>query len=872
MPWPRRTAGCAASGSTGRWPGPEPSRATACASAGSCSTTRTKRARRDRGGQGGVLVHHQRQRGDRRVGHSQVLCRGGDAARGRPPRSHGDQRGHRRGPARPGVGRGPAPRRGDAPGRVRGGAEPAHAGLRPGTGRRRAHRRPGAAGPARLHGPPAVPARPLHTHPPAGAGRGAGGQRERRHRRRRDPLRRQRPHGRAGGPPDQRRPARPAHRPAGPAHRRPPHRRPGVAHRGDRGGRPHPGAPRGRGGQRPRQRGHGVQAGRGQDCRVVGRAGRHRPGRPRERAGGSRVRPDRCGDRRGASQPAPARPQAVDRLRGGLDGDRRGGRGRQAGAAGAGRVFAARGRHRGQGRLRGRRRGRDRRTGRRGVRQGPVPPRRRRAAGGGRAAHVRAARGRRPRGGPPRRPRGPALSENRRVTDTAASSQDQATAPPAARRPSVALVFAGAALAGGLVRWWQVTGNTTLVWNDTADFLASSRAPWWSQELWVGLRPPLVPVVLQAIGGNLRLFIAFQCVVAALCWAALAAAVWAVVGGRRGPYVAAGLILAFSLTVPVVMWDQSALSESLAVSLLALTVAAGLQMAARPSSGAVIHLLLVTALWLTVRDSPAIVVLLGGAVLVGVLAVRYGRARHRGGPGPALRTPVAALAVGALVLGLAATAASTHGQRHVYPLRNVLEVRVLPYPERVRWFADHGMPQAGEFVGDGAHQPVEEAGRAPVTYIPDGDPDLGPWFAWLAEHGRATFARWVATHPWYVLDEPLRAPERTFNNAAGDRGFYASPQQHRVPLVDRLLAHRTGVVGAVGLLAVGYAIGRRRITPALVTGAVTASLAVPHGLLAWHLDGMETARHLVVPMLQFHLGVLLVVIGLMPAAVRSGHG
>ena len=461
------------------------------------------------------------------------------------------------------------------------------------------------------------------------------------------------------------------------------------------------------------------------------------------------------------------------------------------------------------------------------------------------------------------------------MTDPSApthAQEDSAPRSPGAPRPPTELVFAAAAVLGGLVRWWQVHGATTLKWNDTTDFLASSRASWWSQELWVGSRPPLMPVVLKVVGGDLRLFIAFQCVVAALCWAALAVAVWTVVGGRRRPYLAAGLILAFSLTVPVVMWDQSALSESLAVSLLALTVAAGLQVVARPSRGAVINLLVVGAVWLTVRDSPAIVALLGGVALVGLLAARYGRARRRGDPGPALRTPVAALALGALVLGLAATAASSHGQRHVYPLRNVLEVRVLPYPERVRWFADHGMPQADEFVGDDARRPFETAGQAPVVYIPDGDPDLGPWFAWLAEDGRATFARWVVTHPWYVVDEPLRTPERTFNNAAGDRGFYASPDQRRVPLVDRLLAPRTWVFGVVALLAIGYAIGRRRVTPALVTGAVTAALAVPHGLMAWHLDGMETARHLMVPALQFHLGVLLVVIGLLPAAVRSGHG
>ena len=42
---------------------------------------------------------------------------------------------------------------------------------------------------------------------------------------------------------------------------------------------------------------------------------------------------------------------------------------------------------------------------------------------------------------------------------------------------------------------------------------------------------------------------------------------------------------------------------------------------------------------------------------------------------------------------------------------------------------------------------------------------------------------------------------------------------------------------------------------------------MPHGVVAWHSDGMETARHLVVPALQFHLGVLLLLVGLLPPAV-----
>ena len=90
-----------------------------------------------------------------------------------------------------------------------------------------------------------------------------------------------------------------------------------------------------------------------------------------------------------------------------------------------------------------------------------------------------------------------------------------------------------------------------------------------------------------------------------------------------------------------------------------------------------------------------------------------------------------------------------------------------------------------------------------------------------------------------------------------------------MPLVDALLAHRTPVVLLVAGLVGGWAIGRRRATPALLVGAVTALLALPHGAVAWHSDGMETARHLVVPAIQLHLGVLLMILGLLPAAATT---
>ena len=49
----------------------------------------------------------------------------------------------------------------------------------------------------------------------------------------------------------------------------------------------------------------------------------------------------------------------------------------------------------------------------------------------------------------------------------------------------------------------------------------------------------------------------------------------------------------------------------------------------------------------------------------------------------------------------------------------------------------------------------------------------------------------------------------------------------------------------------------------MLAGAAAVALAVPHALVSRHSDGMETARHLVVPVLQLHLGALLVVTGVL---------
>jgi len=393
----------------------------------------------------------------------------------------------------------------------------------------------------------------------------------------------------------------------------------------------------------------------------------------------------------------------------------------------------------------------------------------------------------------------------------------------------------------------QARAGPPLLWNDTTVYRSISTQPLGSRALWAGPRPPLVPLVLKVVGSP-EAMVATQAVFAALAWGVLAWTVGGLVprGWRR--VVAGFVVLGFAATLPVVMWNRSVLSESLSLSLLALVFAGFIAVSVRPTWPRIAATVAVCLCFAATRDAQVWTVGML-AVATGVVAV-FVWTTYRG----------SALRVGALALALVGVVAISEwgtlaSHRTTPDTADVLYVRVFPYPGRVAWFADHGMPEA-ERIDRLAGKTPTPPGGVKVVGISQRDPAFAPLERWMDTDAGSTYLLWLATHPWYVISEPLQRPERAFNFAQGDLGFYAPiGDPMRSPLTSLLwppVAELT--VTAVLALALGWLSGTWRTAPWRTLVLLTL-IGVAAMLVAWNGDGQEVTRHTVEGFAQVRLGV-----------------
>ena len=336
--------------------------------------------------------------------------------------------------------------------------------------------------------------------------------------------------------------------------------------------------------------------------------------------------------------------------------------------------------------------------------------------------------------GPPRDPARPHAARFEPLTDHAPEGGGPETGSaghrPAGRWPVRPLLAPAAALVGwALFTWYlfaQALAGPVIIWNDSKAYALVASKPLWSRAFWVGQRPPLTPLLIKVFGTGSTL-LAAQAAIAAVAWGILALVVGRLVARGWRRVVAVWVILAFATALPVTLWNRSMLSESLAISLLALVFACFIAISRRLTWPRVAATAAVCLAFAASRDAQVwTVALLGLAVAVDALLIVY---RDR-------RLPTrAAVLAGCLFLIVATTewgTLSSHRTRQ--DVADVLFVRVFPYPGRVAWFAAHGMPEQRQIDKLAAATPTQPGEAKAVFYAP-GDAAFAPLQHWVTTKG-----------------------------------------------------------------------------------------------------------------------------------------
>lgn len=392
---------------------------------------------------------------------------------------------------------------------------------------------------------------------------------------------------------------------------------------------------------------------------------------------------------------------------------------------------------------------------------------------------------------------------------------------------------------------------------DSGDYLYLAGLPLNSPEFYAAFRPWGTALLYKLTGPSPQVILWAQVALHGLCWGALA--YWSARSLRNRWLSGAALVvlLLFALSPTLEAWTAVILSESLSLSVLALLTGLWINAVARWAWWKTLPLLLVSFLWMNVRETNAYLALALAALLI-LLAVL-------------LRRQKMYAVLGAALIGLyflSSTALCSY-PRWSFPLLNVLGKRILPVEENVRYFQRQGMPVSPALMSLSG----QWANGKDFAFL--NSEELRPFQKWLFEDGRSAYLRYMLDH-W---------PQTFFSGLFGDRQTLLAPDVRAYPpatyapalpgwlstlvFPDVWPGAQIGLAVALLIAVLGTGAWKRRAAAAV--GAALLLLDYPHLLVVWNGDAMEMARHAVVAAVQFHLAVWLLIFGLADMLLEDYH-
>ena len=380
-----------------------------------------------------------------------------------------------------------------------------------------------------------------------------------------------------------------------------------------------------------------------------------------------------------------------------------------------------------------------------------------------------------------------------------------------------------------------------LSFGDTHDYLLIASQSLASPQFWLSDKAFLIPLFFKILGRNPDTIFRLQVILSIICWSVLATTCALVIRSYPLKFLVSAIVLGFSLSQQVILWDSLLLTESLHFSLAALFYSSALLLAAHwHKVNAAIFIVLAALLGFT-RDTNAYMLLFAASVLFALLVLfKHHRLRF--------------LLIGGAftVIFLVSASLASLGHHGNAALLNVITGRILADKDYTAYMAQQGMPVSFLSLADSANIAEWDALH---------DLRLSSLRTWAREHGKTALISFLWHYKADTLQKPLLDPVTVL---APNLHYYAAtgfrPILESTRFSELLYPMRFGVIlfllanmAAVFLSA--FALQQKRILWLLPLLMIL--LAYPQIVFVWNSDPHDILRHSLGLNVQWRLGLWL---------------
>jgi hypothetical protein len=408
------------------------------------------------------------------------------------------------------------------------------------------------------------------------------------------------------------------------------------------------------------------------------------------------------------------------------------------------------------------------------------------------------------------------------------------------------------------------------VFRDTYSYVVAAEKPLSSAELWVGERSFTLPLMFKLLGVNTQNYQAnsimshvmrFQTWFSIMCWAFLGLTLGIIIHKRWLGIGAFGIILLFSLSLEISLWDSLLLSESISLSLFACLVGLWILLEMLPQAGlgsvfgwlVFLLMVIITILYSFTRDTNLYFVLICG-LLFGLLAwLKKEDKSHR--------ILYSLYAVIVIALFVFQTYSISNGNRWQILIYDQLALRLLKDDQAIQYLETEGLTIDDALMGVTDMTPPEFQ-----KYILTSD-ELQAVRDWVNSKGKNIYLQYLLLRLGNSLLEPVYQASKLLNGSSVE---YRREKQPVRPVpeviirISKIFYPRSPLI--LGLMLVlcvaGAALwlrGSKKRSLWIVILALVASI-YPLMFIVWHGNPQEIERHALQIAVQLRLAGWLAVI------------